>query len=117
MIQNISDAHAPNPQLLDETLNKKVNALLAKMTLEEKVGQLVQFSSGAPTGPGTGRQSYDAMIAAGQVGALLNVADPKKANAFQHIAMEKSRLHIPLSGCPASTERHQISAVHIVSQP
>ena len=66
------------------------------MTLEEKVGQLVQFSVGAPTGPGTGRQSYDDMIAAGQVGALLNVADAKKANEFQHIAVEKSRLHIPL---------------------
>ena len=36
------------------------------------------------------------MIAAGQVGALLNVADAKKANEFQHIAVEKSRLHIPL---------------------
>jgi len=86
----------PNPQLTDKELNKKVNALLAKMTLDEKVGQLVQFSSGAPTGPGTGRASYDAMIAAGQVGSLLNVADAKKANTFQHIAMDKSRLHIPL---------------------
>lgn len=86
----------PNAQLTDKALNKKVDALLAKMTLEEKVGQLVQFSSGAPTGPGTGREGYDAMIAAGQVGSLLNVSDPKKANAFQHIAMDKSRLHIPL---------------------
>ena len=85
-----------NAQLADKALNKRVNALLAKMTLEEKVGQLVQFSSGTPTGPGTGRQSYDAMIAAGDVGSFLNVADAKKANAFQHIAMEKSRLHIPL---------------------
>jgi beta-glucosidase len=96
MPQNISDSTSPNAQLIDKALNKKMNALLAKMTLEEKVGQLVQFSSGTPTGPGTGRQSYEAMIAAGEVGSLLNVADPKKANAFQHIAMEKSRLHIPL---------------------
>ena len=96
MSQNISNSSVPNPQLTDPALNKKVDALLAKMTLEEKVGQLVQFSSGTPTGPGTGRQSYDAMIAVGDVGALLNVADPKKANAFQHIAVEKSRLHIPL---------------------
>jgi beta-glucosidase len=96
MSQNVANTFVPNPQLTDPALNKKVDALLAKMTLEEKVGQLVQFSVGAPTGPGTGRQSYDAMIAAGQVGALLNVADAKKANAFQHIAVEKSRLHIPL---------------------
>ncbi len=99
MTQNQSGTpsnQVPNPQLTGNALNKKVDALLAKMTLEEKVGQLVQFSSGTPTGPGTGRQSYDAMIAAGEVGSFLNVADPKKANAFQHIAMEKSRLHIPL---------------------
>lgn len=96
MSKNISDASIPNAQLADKTLNKKVDALLAKMTLEEKVGQLVQFSSGTPTGPGTGRQGYEAMIAAGQVGALLNVADAKTANRFQRIAMEKSRLHIPL---------------------
>lgn len=96
MSQNISSTFAPNPQLTDPALNKKVDALLAKMTLEEKVGQLVQFSSGTPTGPGTGRQGYDAMIAAGQVGSLLNVTDPQKANAFQRIAVEKSRLHIPL---------------------
>jgi beta-glucosidase len=96
MSQNVSAAAAPNLQLMDKALNKRVNALLAKMTLDEKVGQLVQFSAGAATGPGTGRESYDAMVADGQVGSLLNVADAKKANAFQHIAMEKSRLHIPL---------------------
>ncbi|MHB8389878.1 MAG: beta-glucosidase BglX [Acidobacteriaceae bacterium] len=94
--QSPSSSSIPNAQLADPALSKKVDALLSKMTLEEKVGQLVQFSSGAPTGPGTGRQGYDAMIAAGQMGAMLNVADPKTANAFQRIAMEKSRLHIPL---------------------
>ena len=96
MAQNMASIPVPNSQLTEKALNKRVDALLSKMTLEEKVGQLVQFSSGAPTGPGTGRENYDTMIAAGQVGSLLNVADAKKANAFQHIAMEKSRLHIPL---------------------
>jgi beta-glucosidase len=96
MTQNVSSTFVPNPQLTDHALNKKVDALLQKMTLEEKVGQLVQFSVGTPTGPGTGRTSYDDMIAAGQVGALLNVVDAKTANRFQHIAVEKSRLHIPL---------------------
>jgi beta-glucosidase len=96
MTQDVSSTFVPNPQLTDAALNKKVDALLQKMTLEEKVGQLVQFSVGTPTGPGTGRQSYDDMIAAGQVGALLNVIDAKKANELQHIAVEKSRLHIPL---------------------
>lgn len=94
--KNASAELSPNPELTGKELNRRVDALLARMTLEEKVGQLVQFSAGAPTGPGTGRESYDAMIAQGEVGSLLNVADAKKANAYQRIAMEKTRLHIPL---------------------
>ena len=66
------------------------------MTLEEKVGQLVQYSAGQPTGPGTGRSDYEDMIAQGQVGSLFNVVDPHQINSYQHIAMEKSRLHIPI---------------------
>src|SRR5437588_2838109 len=66
------------------------------MTLEEKVGQLVQYSAGQPTGPGTGRSEYNSMIAKGEVGALFNVTNARQANAFQKVAMEKSRLHIPI---------------------
>ena len=66
------------------------------MTLEEKVGQLVQYSAGQATGPGTGRDDYEDMIAKGQIGSLLNVIDPKQIMAYQRIAMEKSRLHIPI---------------------
>jgi beta-glucosidase len=66
------------------------------MTLAEKVGQLVQYSAGQPTGPGTGRSDYDDMIARGQIGSLFNVNDPHEINKYQKIAMEKSRLHIPI---------------------
>ena len=66
------------------------------MTLEEKIGQLVQYSAGQPTGPGTGRTDYKEMIAQGQIGALLNVIDTPLINEYQRIAVEKSRLHIPL---------------------
>jgi beta-glucosidase len=66
------------------------------MTLGEKVGQLVQYSAGQPTGPGTGRSDYDDMIARGQIGSLFNVNDPHEINKYQKIAMEKSRLHIPI---------------------
>src|SRR5438045_7597473 len=52
---------------------KKIEALLRKMTLEEKVGQLVQYSAGQPTGPGTGRTDYEDMIRKGEVGALFNI--------------------------------------------
>jgi len=83
-------------KLADQSIESKVEALLKQMTLEEKVGQLVQYSVGTPTGPGTGRSDYSEMIARGQVGSLFNLEDVQSANRFQHVAMEKSRLHIPL---------------------
>jgi hypothetical protein len=55
-------AKAPAPaktasqnQLSSPAIEAKVNALLAKMTPEEKIGQLVQYSAGAATGPTSGR--------------------------------------------------------------
>ena len=73
-----------------------MESLLDRMTLEEKIGQLVQYSAGQATGPGTGRSEYRDMIARGQIGSLLNVTDTPLINEYQHIAVEKSRLHIPL---------------------
>src|ERR1700716_334429 len=66
--------------IYDLALDARVDALLLKMTLEEKVGQLVQYSAGQPTGPGTGRTDYKDMIARGQIGALLNVIDTPLLN-------------------------------------
>lgn len=80
----------------DASLDAKVESILRGMTLDEKVGQLVQYSAGQATGPGTGRTDYDDMISRGQIGALLNVVDPHEINRYQRIAMEKSRLHVPL---------------------
>jgi beta-glucosidase len=80
----------------DTSTEKRIDELVHKMTVEEKVGQLVQFSAGQPTGPGTGRTDYDDMIRKGEVGALLNITTARQVNVFQHIAVEQSRLHIPL---------------------
>lgn len=80
----------------DTSLDAKVESVLRSMTLDEKVGQLVQYSAGQATGPGTGRTDYEDMIALGQIGALLNVVDPHEINRYQRIAIEKSPLHIPL---------------------
>ena len=97
-------AQAPHPQLstgqggglADPTLDGRVESILRGMTLDEKVGQLVQYSAGQPTGPGTGRTDYEDMIAHGQLGSLFNVLDPSEINKYQKIAMEKARLHIPI---------------------
>src|ERR1700730_7467428 len=57
---------SPSPSrpagIADKTLDVRVESILHRMTLEEKIGQLVQYSAGQPTGPGTGRSDYDDMI-------------------------------------------------------
>ena len=89
-------AAANHAGILDTSVDAKVEAILRKMTLEEKVGQLVQYSGGQPTGPGTNRSDYKDMLAKGQIGSLFNITTAKEVNAYQHIAVEKSRLHIPI---------------------
>ena len=86
----------PNSELGDPAIEARVEELLKKMTIEEKVGQLVQYSAGQPTGPGTGRTDYADMLAKGEIGGIFNIVTAKESNAFQHIAVEKSRLHIPI---------------------
>jgi beta-glucosidase len=87
---------APNPQLASKELNQRVESLLKKMTLDEKIGQLVQFSAGYSTGPGASNLRYDELAAKGQLGSMLNVVGAEATNHYQHIAMEKARLHIPI---------------------
>jgi beta-glucosidase len=89
-------APPPNAQLVSKELNARVDALLKKMTLEEKIGQLVQYSVGNATGPAASHLSYDELTARGEIGSMLNVVGAEQTNHFQHIAVEKSRLHIPL---------------------
>ena len=87
---------APNPQLASKDINVRVESLLKRMTLDEKVGQLVQYSAGYATGPGASNLRYDELVANGQLGSMLNVVGVEATNHYQHIAMEKSRLHIPI---------------------
>lgn len=91
-----SPSSASHTALVSPATEQKIDALLRKMTLEEKVGQLVQYSAGQPTGPGTGRTDYNDMIEKGQIGGLFNITTAHDVNAFQHIAVEKSRLKIPI---------------------
>ena len=86
----------PNDQLASKELNERVDTLLKKMTLEEKIGQLVQFSAGFATGPGASNLRWDDLVAKGQVGSFLNVVGAEATNHYQHIAMEKTRLRIPI---------------------
>ena len=72
----------------------KVNALLGQMTVAEKVGQLAQFSADFPAGP-----SRDAVLAAirqGKVGSIFDLHGARAVNALQRVALEESRLKIPI---------------------
>jgi beta-glucosidase len=94
---SVAQSHpTPNAQLASREVNTRVEALLKKMTLDEKIGQLVQYSAGFATGPKSSNVTYDDLVAKGQVGSMLNVVGADKTNHYQHIAMEKSRLHIPI---------------------
>lgn len=77
-------------------IEARIEQLLQQMTLEEKAGQMTQFSIGTPTGPGTGRSDYKEMVAKGQVGSILNMTGAAQTNTMQKIAVEQTRLHIPL---------------------
>jgi beta-glucosidase len=81
-------------RLFSNEAKQKAAALLKQMTLDEKVGQLNE-SSGIVM-PGVGTEKPDDLIANGGVGSILWQMNVKEINRLQHIAMEKSRLHIPI---------------------
>ena len=68
----------------------RVEALLQQMTLQEKIGQLNQLSVGGFD------QNAAGMMRAGMVGSILNECNPKVLNRYQKVAVEESRLGIPL---------------------
>lgn len=68
-----------------------IDDLLSRMTLEEKIGQLNQLD------PSWDSEAKEALIREGRVGSVLNVAgDVHELNRLQRLAVEQSRLHIPL---------------------
>jgi len=82
------------------TIESKVDSVLRLMTLEEKIGQMNQYNGFFDvTGPapkeGQAAQKYD-HIKKGRVGSMLNVLGVKDVRAMQKIAVEETRLHIPL---------------------
>ncbi|CAD0225916.1 glycoside hydrolase family 3 C-terminal domain-containing protein [Chryseobacterium sp. D764] len=80
-----------------KTIDQKVAELLSKMTLEEKVGQMVQYS-GFEYATGPQKSNSAAVleeIKKGKVGSMLNVAGSEETRSFQKLAMQ-SRLKIPL---------------------
>ena len=87
-------AGAQTAPMTHEEAHRRAEALLKQMTLDEKVGQMNQ--SAGVTIPGLGSEKPDALITQGKVGSILWLIDVKEINRLQHLAVDKSRLHIPI---------------------
>lgn len=89
---------SPNQTL--PSIDQRIDALLSQMTLEEKIGQMNQYSGfWDVTGPapksGSAAQQYE-HLRKGYVGSILNVHGVENVRKIQQIAVEESRLGIPL---------------------
>ncbi len=76
-----------------ENVEARINALLARMTLAEKLGQLQQLDGEAN---GNFRPEHVEMVKKGLLGSTLNVRGAQRTNQLQRIAVTESRLKIPL---------------------
>ena len=83
-------AFSCNQKDKDDQVEKKVESLLSRMSLEEKIGQMSQIDYSGNI------EQLTPYIKEGKIGSLLNVSDPEVANALQKLAVEGSRLGIPL---------------------
>ncbi|WP_369753089.1 beta-glucosidase BglX [Flavobacterium sp. WC2409] len=82
--------------IAQQSIDQKVNALLKQMTLEEKIGQLNQYTgNNQATGPITINLNKETEIKQGLIGSMLNVLGTQYTRQYQELAMQ-SRLKIPL---------------------
>lgn len=78
-----------NAQKSDAQIEKKIDLLLKKMTLKEKIGQMNQLSA-------DDMETNFKVIQQGMAGSVLSITNPEIANKAQKIAVEETRLGIPL---------------------
>jgi beta-glucosidase len=84
--------------LTDAQVQAKASSVLQQMTLDEKIAQLSQLP-GFPTKEwkaNMGDRSFEDVVRTVGAGSVLWVPDPKEINRLQHLAVEQSRLHIPV---------------------
>lgn len=80
----------------DARFERRIDDLLRQMTLEEKIGQLTQYSAERQaTGPATFKGDQRELIRSGHIGSMLNVVGSRYTREYQEVAMQ-SRLKIPL---------------------
>jgi len=96
----ISTQSTTNSLQINQEIETKVDSLLAIMTLEEKIGQMNQYNgfwdlTGPAPEEGSAAKKYE-HLRKGLVGSMLNVRGVKNVKRVQKIAVEESRLGIPL---------------------
>ena len=84
------------PAADDAEMNKFIDDLMGKMTLQEKIGQLNLPVTGDIVTGAAKSSNVAERIRQGQVGGLFNLKGVEKIKDVQRIAVEESRLHIPL---------------------
>ena len=86
------------PQSPDKEALRNANKLIKQMTLREKLGQLEQFITrkGVVTGPEGVKCDVDSAVRKGEVGSFLSIRNRDEALRLQKMAVEESRLGIPL---------------------
>ncbi|MEP6726430.1 MAG: beta-glucosidase BglX [Bacteroidota bacterium] len=82
--------------LFSQDYQAKAKALLAKMTLEEKIGQLNLVTPGGAVTGAVVSQGVEDNIRKGLVGGLFGIWGPEKVRQTQDLAIKNTRLHIPL---------------------
>ncbi len=85
------------PSLSQNDITSKAKALMAKMTLEEKIGQLnLIIPGGAAVTGSVVSTDVESKIKKGLVGGLFGITSPEKVRKAQDLAVKGSRLHIPM---------------------
>ncbi|MBR2351493.1 MAG: beta-glucosidase BglX [Alistipes sp.] len=95
-------SNAPTMSQEEADAYRRADKLMKKMTLREKLGQLEQFITrkGVVTGPEGVKRDIESAIRNGEVGSFLSVFNREDSHRLQKIAIEESRLGIPLIiGC------------------
>jgi beta-glucosidase len=88
----VGSLNAQTKSLTEQQVDTRVEKLLEQMTLDEKIGQMTQIPGGFVRGP----LKPEELIRKGQDGSVLWITDPVEMNRLQHIAVEQTRLHIPI---------------------
>lgn len=102
IVSSVAFCQAPAPSAYKNPnlpIEERIKDLISRMTPEEKAGQLSQMNGGTFTGPAQndpGQKAKMVQVKEGKVGSMLNVTGSGETKAIQKVAVEQSRLGIPL---------------------